>query len=99
MYNRKESEQMLIEKYGFKSTGLKHEENLFTKWYQNFYLFTKFNIDKRKAHFSSLINAGQMTQAEAMFLLTASPVYPQLGLEARVMKYPKRSHYDFKTDE
>lgn len=98
-YNRKDSEKMLIETYNFQSTGGKHCENIFTKWYMNFYLFEKFNVDKRKAHFASLINAGQMTRSEAMFLLTASPVYPQLGIEKKVMSYPKRSHYDFKNDE
>jgi hypothetical protein len=99
MYNRLESEKMLMELYGYKSCGEKHEENIFTKWYQAFYLFQKWNIDKRKAHFSSLINAGQMTRSEAMFLLTASPEYPELGIEKRVMGYPKRKHEDFKTDK
>lgn len=98
-YNRKESEKMLIEKYGFQSTGEKHEENIFTRWYQSFYLFEKFGIDKRKPHFSSLIMSGQMTRKEAMDLLAERPVYPELGIERRVMNYPKRSHYDFKTDE
>ena len=99
MYNRKESEKMLIEKYGFQSTGEKHEESVFTKWYQNFYLYQKWGIDKRKAHYSSLINSGQMTRPEAMFLLTANPVYPQLGIEDRIIKYPKRKHEDFKQDK
>lgn len=99
MYNRKESEQMLIEKYGFQSTGEKHEENIFTRWFQSFYLYQKFGIDKRKAHYSSLINAGQMTRKEAMELLTVNPVYPALGIEAKVMKYQKRSHEDFKVDK
>ena len=98
-YNRKESEKMLIKKYGFVSTGEKHEESIFTKWYQNFYLYEKFNIDKRKAHYASLINSGQMTRKEALFLLTASPVYPQIGIENKVMKYPKQKHKDFKNDE
>ena len=99
MYNRKESEQMLIEKYGFRSTGEKHCENRFTLWYMNFYLFTKFNIDKRKAHYSSLINSGQMTRSEAMELLAEPPVYERLNIdEIQVMKYKKRRHEDFKTD-
>ena len=97
-YNRAESEKMLIEKFGFQSTGEKHEESVFTKWYQNFYLFEKFGIDKRKCHYSSLINSGQMTRSEALFNLTASPVYPLLGIESRVMSYPKRRHEDFKQD-
>ena len=99
MYNRKESEKMLIEKYGFKSTGEKHCENIFTWWFQNYYLFEKFGIDKRKAHYSSLINSGQMTRKEAMDLLSENPIYPRLGIEERVMKYPRRSHDDYKKDE
>lgn len=98
-YNREEAIKILQEKYGYKDYGLKHEESTFTSWFQNFYLYTKFGIDKRKAHFSSLINSGQMTREEAMFQLQANPVYPELGLEARAMSYPKRSHKDFKTDE
>lgn len=99
MYNRKESEQMLIGQYGFQSTGEKHEENLFTRWFQSFYLFEKFGIDKRKAHYASLINAGQMTRKEAFDLLSDRPVYPEMGFERQAMKYQKRSHYNFKNDE
>lgn len=98
-YNRIEAEKMLIKEYGFQSTGEKHEENIWTKWFQNYYLFKKFGIDKRKAHYSSLINSGQMTRKEAMFALTASPVYPHLGLEERAGQYERHSHYDYKTDE
>lgn len=98
-YNREESIKLLEKEYGYKSYGDKHEESVFTKWYQNFYLFEKFGIDKRTAHYSSLINSGQMTRSEAMFLLTARPVYPYLGIEARAMKYPKRKHSDFKQDK
>lgn len=99
MYNRKEAEKQLIEKFGFQSTGEKHEENYFTKWYMNFYLYTKFSIDKRKAHLSSLINSGQMARSEAKAILAEQPVYPHLGIERKVMEYQKRSHHSFKTDE
>ena len=98
-YNRTESIKMLEENFGYKSYGDKHEESHFTKWFQNFYLFTKFGIDKRKAHYSSMINSGQMTRSEAMQLLLERPVYPLLGLEARVMKYSKREHSEFKQDK
>src|SRR3990167_9334540 len=97
-YERTAAIKLLEENYGFQSTGGKHEESVFTKWFQNFYLFTKFGIDKRKAHYSSLINAGQMTRAEAIELLKAPPVYPKLGIEEKIMKYPKREHSEFKQD-
>ena len=99
MYNRIESEKMLIELYGYKSCGEKHCENYFTNWHISFYLFEKFGFDKRKAHLSSLINSGQMTRKEALDLVAENPTYPTLGIEDRVMKYPKRSHDEFKKDE
>lgn len=98
-YNRTEAIKLLEEKYGYKSYGDKHCENVFTTWFQNFYLYQKFGIDKRKAHFSSLICSGQMTRKEAMFQLQACPVYPKLGIEQRVMSYSKRPYTDFETDE
>lgn len=99
MYNRAESIELLKKEYGYVPYGEKHCENTFTWWYQNFYLFQKFGIDKRKAHFSSLINSGQMTRKEAMDLAADNPIYPALGIEAKVMKYPKRRQEDFKTDK
>lgn len=99
MYSSKIAKKELAEKFGWKDYGEKHEESVFTKWFQNFYLFEKLGIDKRKAHFSSLINSGQMTRAEALERLQNNPIYPRLGIEDKVMKYPKRAHVDFKTDK
>lgn len=98
-YNRNEAAAVLAEKYGWQEYGAKHGESVFTAWFQNFYLFEKFGIDKRKAHLSSLVNSGQMTRAEALAELGREIVYPRLGLEQKAMRYEKRSHYDFPTDE
>ena len=98
-YNRADAIKFLEEKYGWQNTGEKHEESVFTKWFQNFYLYQKYGIDKRVAHFSSLINSGQMTRAEAMEKLKENPVYPRLGIEEKVMKYPKGSYYDYPNSE
>lgn len=87
-YNREEAIQTLEKEYGYRSYGEKHCENVWTWWYQNFYLFEKWGIDKRKAHYASLINSGQMTRKEAMDLLLQSPVYPTLGFEDKVLRYP-----------
>lgn len=99
MYNRKESEKRLIETHGFQSTGEKHCENIFTNWFMSFYLYEKFGIDKRKAHYSSLILSGQMSRSEAKMLLLEPLVYPQLGIESQTMKYKKHKHTDFVTDK
>lgn len=97
-YNRAKSIELLKKEYGYTEYGLKHEENYFTSWFQNFYLFQKFGIDKRKCHYSSMINSGEMTKKEALLVITDRPIYPALGIEAKVLKYPKRRHEDFKTD-
>jgi hypothetical protein len=98
-YNREKAIRLLEREYGYKETGEKHCENYYTWWFQNYYLFEKYGIDKRKAHLSSLILSGQITREEAMRELEKNPVYPELGIEKRIMKYPKRSYQVYKTDE
>ncbi len=99
LYNRQHAINILEKEYGYKNYGEKHCENIFTWWFQNYYLFEKFGFDKRKPHLSSLINSGQMTRSEALAELGKNPVYPQIGIEDRIKKYGKRSHYAFATDE
>jgi len=94
-YNRLEAEQNLIKNFKFQSTGGKHEENYLTWWYQSFFLYTKYGIDKRKAFYSSLINSGQMTRKEVMKMLVQNPVYPRLGIEEMVMKYLRKNYSDY----
>lgn len=98
-YNRNDAVKELNAKYGFVDYHEKHCENYFTWWFQNFYLYEKWGIDKRKAHLSSLVVSGQMTRAEAMTELEKNPVYPTLGMERRALASPKREHEEFKKDE
>lgn len=98
-YNRDEAIKLLEQEFGYKNYGEKHCESVFTHWFQNFYLFEKFGIDKRKAHLSSMINSGQIKRDDALEILTRSPVYPELGIEKRIMGYPSRDYREFKTDE
>lgn len=65
-YNKKEVKKFLIESLGWRDYGGKHYESIFTKFYQAHILPKKFNIDKRKAHLSTLINSGQLTRSEAL---------------------------------
>ena len=98
-YDRLAAIKSLEEQYGYKPYGDKHNESIFTWWFQSFYLYEKFNIDKRKAHLSSLINSGQMTRREALVELEKSPVYPQIGLETKVLQYPKHEHEEYPMDK
>ena len=95
-YNREEAIKILSDKYGYIPYGDKHGESEFTKWFQNFYLYEKFGIDKRKAHYSSLIVSGQMTRKEALERLNETLYYPKLGIENRVLNYKEKT--GFKTD-
>lgn len=97
-YNREDSIRVLGEKYGYAHPGEKHCESVWTKWFQNFYLFEKWGIDKRKAHLSSMIMSGQITRKEALEALEKNPEYPLLGIEDRVLKYPKHEHEEYKKD-
>lgn len=98
-FNLKEATKTLVDTYGWKEYHEKHCESIFTWWFQNYYLFEKFGIDKRKAHLSSLINSGQMHRDEALALTGNNPVYPRVGLENRVHQYRHIPHTIFKTDE
>ena len=55
-----------LQEIGYISYERKHGESRFTKFFQNYYLPTKFNIDKRKPHLSSLIMSGIITREQAL---------------------------------
>lgn len=65
-YSKKEAISTLGDELGWQYYGGKHHESRFTKFFQSFYLPVKFNIDKRRAHLSSLIITGQVTREEAL---------------------------------
>lgn len=99
-YDRESSINLLSERYGYKPYGEKHCENTWTWWFQTFYLPTKWKLRKEKAHYSTLINSGQMTRSEALELLALAPVYPELGIEKRVLtQYPRKEYYEYPNSE
>jgi N-acetyl sugar amidotransferase len=65
-YNKSEALGILERDYAFKPYPFKHYESIFTRFYQGYILPNKFNIDKRKLHFSTLIVSGQMTRDQAL---------------------------------
>lgn len=58
-----------LEAIGWRSYSRKHGESVFTKFFQNYYLPTKFGFDKRRPHLSSLVVSGAMTRDRALQLL------------------------------
>ncbi|POQ98363.1 ExsB family protein [Alkalispirochaeta sphaeroplastigenens] len=75
-YNKELALAELQEKIGYKSYGRKHGESRFTKFFQNYYLPTKFHMDKRKPHLSSQILSGLMTRNQALDELS-KPLYEE----------------------
>lgn len=64
----------LVTRYGWQRYAHKHYESRFTRFYEGYWLPTKFGFDKRRAHFSSLILTGQLTRDEALARI-AQPAY------------------------
>lgn len=72
-YHREQAIQTLEKELGWRYYGGKHYESIYTRFFQGYILPKKFNIDKRKAHLSTLINAGQLTRAEALKAMEHNP--------------------------
>ena len=114
-YNKKEAKKILHSEFGWEDYGEKHYESIFTKFYQAYILPTKFNIDKRKAHLSTLICSGQITKEEALKQLERllyeknelerdkKYILNKLGLSEEefeeLMKLPIKKHEEYGTDE
>lgn len=73
-YIKEEAMQFLVERFGWQKYAHKHYESRFTRFYEGYWLPTKFGFDKRRAHFSSLILTGQMTREQALDRI-AKPAY------------------------
>lgn len=65
-YNKQQVKAIIQEKLGWRDYGGKHYESVFTRFFQSYYLPTKFGFDKRRAHLSSLIVSGQMNREVAL---------------------------------
>lgn len=65
-YVHKEAKEAIAKELGWRDYGGKHYESVFTRYFQGYYLPTKFGFDKRRAHLSSLILSNQMTRDEAI---------------------------------
>lgn len=79
-YNAENAFTVLSETCGYEYYGDKHCESILTKFMQRYYLPVKFNVDKRKSHYSSMIVSGQMSREHALKRLE-EPLYRQDDLE------------------
>ena len=114
-FHKPKAKQFLIDELGWRDYGGKHHESIFTRFYQGYILPRKFDIDKRKAHLSSMILSGQITREAALAELQ-QPTYDEklqqqdkvyvakkLGFSDAefdaVLSLPNRTHQSYGTDE
>lgn len=79
-YNKDEALKTMTAELGWQYYGGKHYESRFTKFFQGFFLPTRFGFDKKRAHLSSLILANQLTRDKALELM-AEPNLTQLQIQ------------------
>lgn len=113
-YRKEEAMDELVECFGWQRYAHKHYESRFTRFYEGYWLPTKFGFDKRRAHFSSLILTGQLDRSEALEKISR-PAYAQdmiaedfeyiatkLGLTPAELQTlhdgPNKSYRDYKND-
>ena len=110
-YEKAKAIEIITRELGWRNYGNKHDESVFTKFYQDILLLEKFGIDKRKAHYSSLICTGQIAREEALDKIKHPPLTPEARVRSidyvrkkldigrdefeSILASPPRSHWDF----
>lgn len=114
-YTRQDAIRTLSERYGWRSYPQKHFESRFTRFYEGYWLPTRFGYDTRRVQFSSLILTGQMTRADALAQLEQPAYDPQtidedfayiaakLGITVDELRsyhtMPRKSYRDYRNQE
>lgn len=73
-YVKKDALAELERVYGWKPYPQKHFESRFTRFFEGYWLPSRFGYDMRRNQFSSLILTGQMTREEALKELERPPI-------------------------
>ncbi len=72
-YIKQDAMQLMEQQYGWKPYPQKHFESRFTRFFEGYWLPTRFGFDMRRVDLSSLILTGQMSRDEALAKLDTSP--------------------------
>lgn len=65
-YTKAHASKVLADTYGWRPYPQKHFESRFTRFYEGYWLPTRFGYDTRRVQYSSLIQTEQMTRDEAL---------------------------------
>ena len=72
-YSRDLAKKQLKDELNWADYIGKHYESVFTEYYQSYFLFEKFGIDKRIAHLSGQIKNNEITQDTANAMISEMP--------------------------
>lgn len=114
-YTKQLAVDTLAREYGWKAYPQKHFESRFTRFYEGYWLPTRFGYDTRRVQFSSLILTGQMTRDEALAKLE-QPAYDPATIDEdfafiasklripveelrRYHEMPRKTYRDYKNQE
>jgi len=114
-YVKSDAMQLLADRFGWQPYPQKHFESRFTRFYEGYWLPTKFGFDTRRVQFSSLILTKQMTRAEAIEKLKQPAYDPEklaqdfeyvatkLGITTEELRryhdQPNKSFRDYRSQE
>ncbi|SJZ74119.1 N-acetyl sugar amidotransferase [Sediminibacterium ginsengisoli] len=114
-YTKENAIEVLSSTYGWRPYPQKHFESRFTKFYEGYWLPTRFGFDTRRVQFSSLIVTKQMTREDAIEKLKALPydvnhideefeyIATKLGISVDELRsyhtMPLKSFRDYKNEE
>lgn len=112
-YDKEEAKKLFAKEFGYEDYGVKHAESIITRFYQFYMLPKRTGIDKRRAHLSCLICAGQLARETALEEIKKPAYTPELfksdrgfianylGLSERelecLIELPIKSNLEYKT--
>ncbi len=114
-YSKTSAISLLENEYDWKPYPQKHFESRFTRFFEGYWLPTRFGFDVRRVQLSSLILTGQMTREEALSILEKPPYDPdtivrdfeyiatKLGISTNELRsyheMPKKFYWDYRNQE
>jgi len=81
-YDKEQAKKILQEELGWQEYGGKHHESKITAFWQSYVMPVKYNMDYRRATFSSQICSGQLSRVEALKMLENSLPYNPSTVES-----------------
>ena len=114
-YTKDHASKVLADRYGWRPYPQKHFESRFTRFYEGYWLPTRFGYDTRRVQYSSLILTGQMMRDDALERLKRPAYDPgtidedfeyiatKLGISVKELRgyheMPLKTYKDYKNRE